>query len=103
MGALLGCQRVDRHLRGVGGQPGGARPLRLHRRARDQAGPGAVGRERDVTRLESLYAEQGQSPWLDNLRRDWLSNGHLADLVRHGVRGVTSNPTIFAKAIAGED
>lgn len=56
-----------------------------------------------MTRLESLYAEQGQSPWLDNLRRDWLRNGHLADLVRHGVRGVTSNPTIFAKAIAGED
>jgi transaldolase len=56
-----------------------------------------------VTKLQSLYAEQGQSPWLDNLRRDWLRNGHLANLVKTGVRGVTSNPTIFAKAIAGED
>ena len=53
--------------------------------------------------LQALYKEHGQSPWLDNLRRDWLRNGHLAELVTSGVRGVTSNPTIFAKAIAGED
>jgi transaldolase len=54
-----------------------------------------------MTRLHELY-RQGQSPWLDNLRRDWLTNGHLARLVEEGVRGVTSNPTIFAKAISGE-
>ncbi len=54
-----------------------------------------------MTRLHDLYA-QGQSPWLDNLRRDWLTGGTLAGLVAQGVRGVTSNPTIFAKAIAGE-
>jgi len=56
-----------------------------------------------MTRLQDLYTEQGQSPWLDNLRRDWLHDGHLAELVSTGVRGVTSNPTIFAKAISGED
>ena len=56
-----------------------------------------------MTNLQALYAGQGQSPWLDNLRRDWLRNGHLAELVNAGVRGVTSNPTIFAKAIEGED
>jgi transaldolase len=56
-----------------------------------------------VDNLQALYKEHGQSPWLDNLRRDWLRNGHLAELVTSGVRGVTSNPTIFAKAIAGED
>jgi transaldolase len=56
-----------------------------------------------VTRLQSLYQDLGQSPWLDNLRRDWLRNGHLAELVSSGVRGVTSNPTIFATAIGGED
>jgi transaldolase len=56
-----------------------------------------------VTKLQTLYQEHGQSPWLDNLRRDWLRNGHLAELVTGGVRGVTSNPTIFAKAIEGED
>ena len=56
-----------------------------------------------MSRLQQLYDEHGQSPWLDNLRRDWLTSGRLGDLVALGVRGVTSNPTIFAKAIEGED
>ncbi len=56
-----------------------------------------------MTRLHDLYTEQGQSPWLDNLRRDWLQDGTLQGLVDQGVRGVTSNPTIFAKAISGQD
>ncbi len=61
-------------------------------------------RERSaVTKLTDLYEQQGQSPWLDNLRRDWLQNGTLAGLVAQGIRGVTSNPTIFAKAISGQD
>jgi len=54
-----------------------------------------------MTTLDDLFAQQGQSPWLDNLRRDYLHNGHLAELVGQGIRGVTSNPTIFAKAIEG--
>jgi transaldolase len=33
---------------------------------------------------------------LDNLRRDWLEGGQLADLLHLGVRGITSNPTILA-------
>lgn len=56
-----------------------------------------------MTRLHDLYQHEGQSPWLDNLRRDYLTKGTLADLIARGVRGVTSNPTIFAKAIEGED
>jgi transaldolase len=52
-----------------------------------------------MTRLHDLYELQGQSPWLDNLRRDYLRGGTLAELVEEGIRGVTSNPTIFAKAI----
>ena len=56
-----------------------------------------------MSRLHDLYTEQGQSPWLDNLRRDWLQDGTLQGLVDQGVRGVTSNPTIFAKAISGQD
>jgi transaldolase len=56
-----------------------------------------------VTTLDDLYERQGQSPWLDNLRRDWLEDGTLAGLVAKGIRGVTSNPTIFAKAISGQD
>ncbi len=51
------------------------------------------------TPLERLYSEQGQSPWLDNLRRDYISSGHLQSLILQGIRGLTSNPTIFQKAI----
>ena len=53
-----------------------------------------------MTRLETLFDEYGQSPWIDNIRRDWLNDGTLAHLVEQGVRGVTSNPAIFAKAFA---
>jgi transaldolase len=56
-----------------------------------------------MTRLHDLYQQQGQSPWLDNLRRGWLTGGELARWVERGVRGITSNPTIFQKAIAGSD
>lgn len=53
-----------------------------------------------MTSLNDLYATHGQSPWIDNIRRDWLNDGTLARLVSEGVRGVTSNPSIFAKALA---
>ena len=56
-----------------------------------------------MTKLHDLYDGQGQSPWLDDLHRVWLTSGHLQDLVGRGVRGVTSNPTIFAKAIEATD
>jgi transaldolase/glucose-6-phosphate isomerase len=47
-------------------------------------------------------AGQGQAIWLDYIRRNLLSNGGLKRLVdEDGIRGVTSNPTIFEKAIAG--
>jgi transaldolase len=55
-----------------------------------------------MTKLHDLYDTGGQSPWLDNLKRSYLSSGRLAELVDQGIRGVTSNPTIFAKAIEGE-
>ena len=55
------------------------------------------------TKLQKLYREQGQSPWLDNLRRGYLTSGELQRWVERGVRGITSNPTIFAKAIEGGD
>ena len=53
-----------------------------------------------MTRLHRLFDEQGQSPWLDNLKRSWLLSGELAAMVSDGVRGVTANPTIFQRAIA---
>jgi transaldolase / glucose-6-phosphate isomerase len=44
----------------------------------------------------------GQSVWLDYIRRNLISTGELARLIREdGLRGVTSNPSIFEKAIAG--
>jgi transaldolase len=54
-----------------------------------------------MTKLQQLYREQGQSPWLDNLRRGYITSGELQRWVDRGVRGITSNPTIFAKAIEG--
>lgn len=44
---------------------------------------------------------QGQSLWLDNIRRQLISSGELRRLREEGVTGVTSNPTIFEKAVAG--
>jgi transaldolase len=45
---------------------------------------------------------QGQSIWLDYIRRNLIRTGELKRLVEEdGIRGVTSNPTIFEKAIAG--
>jgi transaldolase len=54
-----------------------------------------------MDRLNHLYYDQGQSPWLDNLKRSYLTQGNLRALVARGVRGLTSNPTIFQKAIQG--
>jgi len=46
--------------------------------------------------------EYGQSFWLDYIRRSLITSGELGRLVKEdGLRGVTSNPTIFQKAIAG--
>lgn len=45
----------------------------------------------------------GQSVWYDNIRRGLLTSGDMARLVELGVSGVTSNPTIFQKAIGETD
>jgi transaldolase len=55
-----------------------------------------------MSNLKDLFDKQGQSPWLDNLKRGWITSGELERwVVERGVRGITSNPTIFAKAISG--
>jgi transaldolase len=47
-------------------------------------------------------SELGQSVWIDSLSREWLETGELARLMREdAVVGVTSNPTIFEKALSG--
>jgi transaldolase/glucose-6-phosphate isomerase len=43
--------------------------------------------------------DAGQSVWLDNLRRGMFASGELQRLIDGGLRGMTSNPTIFEKAI----
>src|SRR5215213_2852146 len=55
-----------------------------------------------TTPLEQL-AEHGQSVWIDFLSREFVEKGDLQGLIDQGVRGVTSNPTIFQGAIADGD
>jgi transaldolase len=52
------------------------------------------------TLLHRLYEEQDQAPWLDNISRDMIKSGQLKSLIAEGIVGVTSNPTIFEKAMA---
>ena len=52
--------------------------------------------------LKALWEEHGQAVWLDYIERDLLTGGGLGRLVvDDGVRGVTSNPSIFKAAITG--
>jgi transaldolase / glucose-6-phosphate isomerase len=60
----------------------------------------AVGAARRPSPLRELK-KIGQSLWLDNIRRQLISSGELARLRDEGVTGVTSNPTIFEKAVSG--
>src|SRR3954453_3657549 len=54
------------------------------------------------TPLQEL-ADHGQSVWIDYLSRPFVQDGDLAGLVDQGIKGVTSNPTIFQGAIAEGD
>uniref|UniRef100_A0A7N0TXK1 Transaldolase n=1 Tax=Kalanchoe fedtschenkoi TaxID=63787 RepID=A0A7N0TXK1_KALFE len=61
---------------------------------------GGNGSPVEKTTLHDLYEKQGQSPWYDNLCRPVTD---LLPLIAKGVRGVTSNPAIFQKAISSSD
>jgi transaldolase len=50
--------------------------------------------------LQRLHAEQDQSPWIDFIDRQLIESGRLDELIGMGIRGMTSNPTIFSKAVA---
>jgi transaldolase len=52
-----------------------------------------------MSKLKDL-ADLGQSIWLDYISRSLITSGELRELINEGVRGVTSNPAIFEKAIA---
>ena len=52
-------------------------------------------------RIKELFAREGQSAWQDDISRDMLNQGDIRKAIEEiGVRGLTSNPTIFEKAIA---
>lgn len=51
--------------------------------------------------IARLFPECGQSAWLDNIQRNQILSGELAKIRDRGVRGLTSNPAIFQKAIQG--
>ncbi|MGC4192751.1 MAG: transaldolase [Thermomicrobiales bacterium] len=53
--------------------------------------------------IQKLHTEQDQSVWQDDISRALLANGALKQAIDTGIRGVTSNPSIFQKAIAGSD
>lgn len=53
-----------------------------------------------TNRLKELN-RLGQSIWYDNIQRAMLTSGEFQELVEDGIQGVTSNPTIFDKAISG--
>jgi transaldolase len=52
-------------------------------------------------RIKQLFREEGQSAWQDDISRDMLNEGSIRTAIEDtGIRGLTSNPTIFEKAIA---
>lgn len=60
-----------------------------------------VGSGKGSNPLKDLLA-YGQSPWMDYIRRDLLTSGELKKTIENdGLRGMTSNPAIFEKAITG--
>ncbi len=61
----------------------------------------SVGAGQETNPLKGLLA-YGQSPWMDYIRRDLLTSGELSRYIDNdGLRGMTSNPAIFEKAITG--
>ena len=55
-----------------------------------------------MAKLTELAA-RGQSIWLDYIRRSFIRSGELQAWIDRGLRGMTSNPSIFEKAIAGSE
>src|SRR3954451_6507133 len=105
-------RRHRRHddLRSVRTAEGPIRALRLHRgehrRSRQE---GRRGRCRmsvaaEVNERLARITELGTSIWLDQIRLNLIESGELERLVKYeSLRGVTSNPAIFEKAILGSD
>src|SRR5580704_17747856 len=62
-----------------------------------------IGTAQGANRLKALLGF-GQSPWTDYIRRDLLTSGGLKKYIDDdGLRGITSNPALFEKAITGSN
>src|ERR1700758_3006303 len=109
MGALYRATRRssrDEDLWRLGAVEGAAGQIRFYRRPRLCCGQAAVGAEggADMANPLTTLQEYGQSVWLDFVSRDLLKSGGLAKMIaQDGLRGVTSNPSIFEKAIGHGD
>src|SRR6266851_4540237 len=63
----------------------------------------SIGTGQETNPLKALLT-YGQSPWMDYIRRDLLTSGELKKYIDNdGLRGMTSNPAIFEKAITGSN
>jgi len=59
------------------------------------------GTDMTGNRIKELYEKEGQSAWQDDISRDMLNQGSIRTAIEEiGILGLTSNPTIFEKAIA---
>ena len=60
-----------------------------------------MSNQNHILEIENQY---GQSIWMDNLSRDIIESGELKQSISDkGIRGITSNPSIFEKAILGNE
>lgn len=107
--AQQGVEHDDMNVLVLGGRVIGAEKAR--ELARAFLGAHFSGEERHLRRLVKVIAMEnplkalqryGQSVWLDYIRRSLITSGELQRMIEDdGLRGVTSNPAIFEKAIAG--
>src|SRR6185437_446323 len=101
-------RRQDRHaeLRRLGAAQGSAEEIRLHAAGRACRGQATDRASREADAMNPLKQLEacGQAPWLDYLTRSLIEKGELRTLIeRDGLKGVTSNPSIFEKAIGESD
>lgn len=100
-GLALACSIVGNCLilRTISRSPGRTFALAIPMLPRGRRSATARG-GRTMANLRELYPRTRQSFWYDNIRRDLLTSGELQRSVENnGLRGLTSNPTIFEKAV----
>ena len=111
LGSLRGPRRRnhrDAQVRRVGTAQGPAGEIRLHRgksdgRRQDANCQNADRKGKAAMNSVNALQKHGQAVWLDFLARGFMVDGGLQRLVDDGLHGVTSNPSIFEKAIGHSD